>query len=713
MTNQILAKSMEYGGTLLSDHLIHVSTATVAIAEALGLSEKETELSRIAGLLHDIGKVHPKFQAMLIGNNRFSIDFSIRHELSSLLFLPLFPKENWGVLIDMIVAHHKSIGLESNDTLGNKGIVYLCAQNGTCRVFEEHSHKWEEWSPKALAILTECGLETRAITLNEARDAFNFALTHCEDKKLGWSQWKGLLVAADHFASALIEKTSTLSKTIFQLPDLSFFSSRSSKLFPLSLMEVSDSRPHTLVTAPTGAGKTDFLMRRCKGRVFYTLPFQASINAMYSRFQEAIPNSDVRVLHAASQLVMKGRNYEEKVLQSLVGSSVKVLTPHQLAGLITGTRGFESLAIDLKGCDVILDEIHCYSDRSQAMVLEIIRALLKLNCRIHVGTATMPSVLYNHVLELLGGENSVFKVALHESELDDFNRHTVLKHATLEDAFSVIATALEAGEKILIVANRVQKAQEWYLKFSQLFSDVPKMLLHSRFRRCDRAVKENELYEKFDKKSGACIVVSTQVVEVSLDISFDRMITDCAPLDALIQRFGRINRRRTPETIRKFKQVHVIAPPENIRDTKPYLLETLQRSFEQLPDNNGILQERNIQSLIDAVYPTLDVTPIDKHLVWQNDEFQMTELCHYSSSKLVEMLEIDSGTIIMKKDEEAYKNARIEERTELEISIPRSSMFRKFTNFGRLDYGTNPFVAHDDLYDSELGFRFAEIDNFI
>ncbi|MFX5991153.1 hypothetical protein ABTF02_18130, partial [Acinetobacter baumannii] len=92
---------------------------------------------------------------------------------------------------------------------------------------------------------------------------------------------------------------------LFEVPDLSFFhdEKRKSDIFPLSQISTENSRKHTLVVASTGAGKTDFLLRRSKGRVFYTLPYQASINSMWERIKSVVPNKDIRLLHATSRIV--------------------------------------------------------------------------------------------------------------------------------------------------------------------------------------------------------------------------------------------------------------------------------------------------------------------------------------------------------------------------------------------------------------------------
>ena len=121
-----------------------------------------------------------------------------------------------------------------------------------------------------------------------------------------------------------------------------------------------------------------------------------------------------------------------------------------------------------------------------------------------------------------------------------------------------------------------------------------KTLVHSRFKRGKRNQLENDLRNIYNNCTEACFVVSTQVVEVSLDISFDLMITECAPIDSLIQRFGRINRKRTNDTIGYFKSIYVVQPPKEKSEALPYSLDVLQRTYEVLPDGD-LLKEKNIQ----------------------------------------------------------------------------------------------------------------------
>ncbi|MCB0642129.1 MAG: CRISPR-associated helicase Cas3', partial [Phaeodactylibacter sp.] len=273
---------------------------------------------------------------------------------------------------------------------------------------------------------------------------------------------------------------------------------------------------------------------------------------------------------------------------------------------------------------MILDEVHTYSAISQAIVLKLIADLKSLGCRLHIGTATMPSVLYHRIIDLLGAEN-VLETKLSPEELDGYDRHTIHKVSDWEVAWPVVKNAVANDRKVLVVCNRVQTAQDVYTYLKDQYPDVDLLLLHSKLKRKDRKQREQDLLGldkdgksvgKFNTATGACIVVSTQVVEVSLDISFDTMITECAPLDALIQRFGRVNRKRSEESIGKTKPIYVLAPPEDEKTAKPYELPVLEKSFAVLPDG-AILHERDLQEKIDAVFKSIDFLKIEEASVFQ------------------------------------------------------------------------------------------------
>lgn len=716
--DQILAKSVNYGNISLLEHTQEVTQAIEKFASCFDFPF-DVEIARKGAILHDLGKAHDHFQNKIQNINSKSLaeareeNYIHRHELSSLAFLPTFPKEEWNFIIDMVVAHHKSI---ENDTK-ERGILDL-DQNSRYWI-NNHLKNWEEWSQYGIEIIKHFGYNCNGITLDEAKKALQYAVEYCETKKKGWSALRGLLMSADHFASAFSNKTDENLKHLFEIPDLRYYfdSARKSTLYPLSEISTEDIRNHTLVVAPTGAGKTDFLLKRCKGRIFYTLPFQASINAMWERMKNTIPNKDIRLLHAISQIIV-GENIEERILQPLVGSSVKVLTPHQLAAIVFGTSGFESVMLDVKGCDIILDEIHTYSDYSKSMVLEIVKTLLRLNCRIHIGTATMPSVLYNELITILGGKEKVYEVKLSDEILNSFNRHRIYKIID-DDIYNILEESFENNEKVLVIYNTIKQAQDAFKIFSERHPDIPMMLIHSRFRRGDRVELESRLKREFNgdgsKEFGnglcPCLVVSTQVVEVSLDISFDRMITQCAPLDSLIQRFGRVNRKRSKETLGKYKPIHVIAP---LNTALPYKIEVLKTSFDQLPDNGEILYEPSLQEKIDKVYPVIETKEIDIHLIYKNDRYSLRELTSTKKAVLVEALEIESATCILESDREKYLTADWEERIYMEIPINWKTIVRHKSEYEQLDIGANPFVIPQALKDYIIyGLQLVEHDKFL
>lgn len=697
--------------TPLVTHLEQVACVAQKIAQELSLDETT---AKYGAILHDIGKASPIFQKRLRGEDNSKKPF--RHEIASVFFLSNFPENIHSELIEMVIAHHKSIYQDSRA----RGILDLDETYGEA-VLEYHLTDWNNWSRKANEILEAFGLTTEVIPKETAISNFYKALDYCEaeiNQESGYSQWRGLLNSADFFASALEDSTLKHLDLIFKVPDLSFFN-RTHKMYPLSLQSAESDKPHTIVVASTGAGKTDFLFRRSKKRVFYTLPFQASINAMFKRVKtdlaENNPDLDIRLLHSASKVVA-GKNVEEKVLQGLIGSSIKVLTPHQIASIIFGTAGYESVLLDLKGNDLILDEIHTYTNVSRSIVLKIVEVLKNIGCRIHIGTATMPSDLYNKIVDILGKEN-VYEMKLRKKELENFNRHITHKLEAWEDSCQIIADAINKDEKILLIANRVKKAQEWYEELKTIYPDIPVLLLHSRYKRGDRNAKEKELLgvdengkslNQFNTSRQACIVVSTQVVEVSIDISFDVMITETAPLDSMIQRFGRVNRKRNEETIGIYKPVYVLKPTDDKNEALPYDVEILKSSFDILPDGE-VLKETELQEKIDNVFPEIDLMDIEIHSIFKkNERWAIDKLTHRRKSILFDLLEIDSVACITESDVEKYMESNFEERMMIEIPSRYWSV-QKFDQLNR--YGNEPFIVPDSSYSIEKGFDIDKAKN--
>lgn len=304
---------------------------------------------------------------------------------------------------------------------------------------------------------------------------------------------------------------------------------------------------------------------------------------------------------------------------------------------------------------------------------------------------------------LLGGSDSVYEVKLDEKTLHTFNRHQIFKLNSDEEVYGVIEKGVKNNLKLLIVCNQVRRAQETYDTIEQLYPHVKKMLIHSRYKRKDRARLENVLRADFNTLENVpCVVVSTQVVEVSLDISFDMMITACAPIDALVQRFGRVNRKRTTKTIGCVKPIYVIAPSMDEKESLPYRPEVLKATYDVLPDNGEIMEECKIQQMIDTVYPNVVIANIDyTGVAFQDGRWQLKALCHSPKSALLEMLDINTAACITEKDKDAYLNGNQSERSELEIPVSYHSIAHR--QLEQLCKGMRPFIIPNKGYDVKKG----------
>jgi CRISPR-associated endonuclease/helicase Cas3 len=215
----------------------------------------------------------------------------------------------------------------------------------------------------------------------------------------------------------------------------------------------------------------------------------------------------------------------------------------------------------------------------------------------------MPTVLVEAFSEAVGGAEVIRASA---QTFAAFARHRLrIEPRSLDDDHVIdeVIAAYQSGASVLVVHNTVRAATRWCAALRARAPSIAPLLLHSRFTADDRSAKELELLR--DLKTGrsasertARVVVATQVVEVSLDVDFDRLWTAPAPIEALVQRFGRCNRgRRAPSM-----DVTVCAPIDD-GTAAVYGQARVERAVRLLRDRDGaLIDEGAVQSLVDAQY---------------------------------------------------------------------------------------------------------------
>ena len=178
---------------------------------------------------------------------------------------------------------------------------------------------------------------------------------------------------------------------------------------------------------------------------------------------------------------------------------------------------------------------------------------------------------------------------------EQFGRHRVkVKPGKLVDSLEEIQQRLEQGQKVLVVCNTVIMAQQVY----QTLKAERRVLLHGAFTGRDRYRHERELQqERID------LLVGTQAIEVSLDIDYDCIYTEPAPLDALIQRFGRVNRKREKGICdcMVFEERNEV--DRFIYRNEQVIARTLEILKQMTGKQEGIVREVFWQEAMDYVYP--------------------------------------------------------------------------------------------------------------
>lgn len=589
------------------------------------------QLLRAAVVFHDMGKAHVEFQKLLSGKKN-AWD-SQRHELFSILFLNSlhFSNEEKEFVSQAIMGHHKSFA-ELRSFIDDN-YLYNEFTGECCLDYKKESEQILESEVSEIAKLYGfsdvkkesvdiCKLIKKEIKSNYTQNDVNFLLRLL---------LIGGLKQCDHLASAGV-----LNLQKIEIEDLNF-------LFRHPLYEHQqkslECEGNVILSAPTGSGKTEtsFLWIRNQiekigqGRIFYILPYTASINAMYERLNNDIPSDSPKVglVHGKLSQYIENKmssdasidiESKKKLVEDFktMVTPIKVTTPFQLLKHIFGLKGFEKGMTEWAGGYFIFDEIHAYDAHVFAQIISLLKfATNKLEVKTMIMTATLPDFMRKELGKAIGNHSTICAT---EELYRKFTRHKIsLLEGTIVDNLNSIQSDIDAGKKVLVVCNTVEQSQSVFIKLKS----ASKILLHGSFNADDRYEKEKQL-----SSDNINLLVGTQAIEVSLDIDFDVLYSEPAPLDALIQRFGRVNRKRK----KGLCPCHIFKE-RNPKDKYIYkdenvILRTIVVLEDIIVRSNGIVQENEWQEAINFVYPK-----------WNNDqenEFSDTTnlLDHYLYNEL-------------------------------------------------------------------------------
>ena len=397
-----------------------------------------------------------------------------------------------------------------------------------------------------------------------------------------------------------------------------------------------------VLLAPCGRGKTEgallwFLRQRILGncdRLVLAMPTQVTSNAMRERLADLFGDQCVGLYHGRSslehrelvrlQLAKEGigddldPDTERELAQSenfwseVFAKPITVTTADHL--LFTFVHGFRQADFAL-GClqtaAIVFDEVHCYDRKMLAELRELFKLLRKMGIPHLVMSGTLPEFLihegdltdYERISDEDGLKLRPFILRKREQPL--FVKTDAGtggdKWQPKEEAVEEVLEGFRQGLRQFIIVNTVRKAQAFYRALKERIEEPerqPKRLwcLHSRFCYAHRREKERRLIELLQAGFRPLILVATQVIEVSLDISCDRMFAELAPMDAVGQRAGRLHRGAAEPDGHELLVFPLEDPqPYFIPHTKQPLPE-LERTWEALEDNlavsYGWLRER-------------------------------------------------------------------------------------------------------------------------
>ena len=409
-----------------------------------------------------------------------------------------------------------------------------------------------------------------------------------------------------------------------------------------------------ILEAQMGMGKTEaalyaaykLLAEEKATGIYFALPTQLTSNKIYDRFNhflEQIVSAETPkrslLLHSGAWLLDTEMGEEGRPGGSWFNQSKRgLLAPfavgtidQALMAVMNVKHGFVR-AFGLAGKVVILDEVHSYDLYTGTILNELVAFLRQINCTVIILSATLNQSRREALLQqpstssdypLITATPAVDDSSLVEIGVSALDGPAINLQSCHQDepALEEALKRAEQGQQVLWIENTVAEAQQRYLDLAsravQLGCEVG--LLHSRFTPQDRAKNEGywvALYGKAGRETrGKCgrILVGSQVLEQSLDIDADFLVSRFAPTDMLLQRLGRLWRHSdTPRNKTAQPECWLLAPsleeglvnPRSAFGSSAMVYEpyVLCRSLEVWQSLKLIRLPSDIRSLIDQTY---------------------------------------------------------------------------------------------------------------
>ena len=416
-----------------------------------------------------------------------------------------------------------------------------------------------------------------------------------------------------------------------------------------------------ILNAGCGEGKTAaallFAQKLLKenriDRIIFTLPTKFTANNLNRDLTDkyAIPKELVGITHGDASEFLRQRMQEtekqqreqeidEDEIHNLIMAEVfensiytKPITistvDHLIMSLYHGykfaDRAFSNVASSL----VVFDEVHYYEKHTMGAIAETMRRLTELQIPHLVMTATIPCVVHKELDELVPSQPYRFQRA--PAVIQGTSKPKTpfeierLSHTLIdEDDKSVSDELIElvaqnTDRRQIIFVNQVARAKQIYQTLADFDIGENVICYHSGFITKHRNEKEQiirVLFKKLEDRTESdisalecrdfnniepCILVSTQVSELSLDISADVMYSEIAPIDSIVQRGGRLHRKGESPIQDGYVHRMYIAPPyEDEKACLPYELDILQRSWKVFTECYTF---QNACDWVNIVYP--------------------------------------------------------------------------------------------------------------